>query len=145
MSDVSEAQRHNIELVRTAVDAFGRGPDSEQLLALMDADVEIFLPGDLPNSGTFRGRDGYLDWVHQWLEAWEGFSIELAQVEPVGERHAAALVRQTATGRGSGIPVEMEIGYMFEVRGDRVAAMHLYATPDEAREVAERRERESPE
>jgi ketosteroid isomerase-like protein len=144
MSELSETQRANVELVRSTIDAFGHGPDSEELLALMDPDIEIFVPVEYPNAGTFHGRDGYLAWVDRWLEAWEGFSVELVRVVPLGERHVAMLAHQTATGLGSGIPVEMEIGYMFEIRAEAVAAMHLYGTVDEAVTVAEQRERESP-
>jgi hypothetical protein len=38
----------------------------------------------------------------------------------------------------------MEIGYMFEVRGEAVAAMHLYATFDQALTAAEQREAQAP-
>jgi len=144
MSEPSEAQRHNVEVVRAAVEAFGQGPESEELLALMDPQIEIFLPAELPNSGTFGGRDGYATWVQRWLDAWEGFSVEIARLEPVGERHVVSLLHQTATGRGSGIPVEMEIAFLWDVRGDAVAAMHIYPTRDEAVAVGERRERDSP-
>jgi ketosteroid isomerase-like protein len=68
--------------------------------------------------------------------------VEIAAVDPVGERHVVASMRQSGLGKGSGIPVEMEIAYMWEVREGRLAALHLYASREEAVQVAQRRERE---
>jgi ketosteroid isomerase-like protein len=133
-------QSRNLERVRAGFDAFNRG-DFDAVLAVLDEDVEIVAARELMNSGTFHGHDGYREWLAQWLEAWEGFEPQIERIEPVGERHVVAGVRQSARGRESGIPVEMTLAYMFEVADATTTAMHLYATWDEAVAVAERRER----
>jgi ketosteroid isomerase-like protein len=132
-----------LEVARSGVEAFQRG-DIEGVLTLIHGEGEIYLPPDLPNSGTYRGRDGFLVWLGNWLEAWEEFEVELGPIDPVGERHVVATMHQSGRGKGSGIPVEMDIAYMWEVRNGKIAAMHLYATAEEARRVAEQREREAP-
>jgi ketosteroid isomerase-like protein len=144
MSRLDDRRRTNVEAVRRGVEAFQRG-DLEGVLALAREDFEIFLPQSLPNSGRYVGRDGFFTWLGQWLDAWEDFTVEITEVEPAGERHVVADMRQSGRGRGSGIPVEMEIAYMWEVREGRFAAMHLYASRAEAFRTAERRERESSE
>jgi hypothetical protein len=63
-------------------------------------------------------------------------------MQPAGERHVVATMRQSGLGKGSRIPVEMEIAYMWEVRDGRLAALHLYPSSEEAMQVAERRELE---
>jgi ketosteroid isomerase-like protein len=143
MSEPTERQRANLEVARAGYEAFQRS-DVEAVLALTDPEVEIYLPPTLPNSGTFHGHDGYLTWLNQWLEAWEEFELRALEMEPVGERHVVTTVHQSGTGKGSGIPVEMEIAYMSEVREGRVAALQLYATRDEAVRVAESRETRAP-
>ncbi len=144
MSSQAEAQRQNVELVRRGVEAFQRG-DLEGLLALTREDFEVFLPQNLPNSGTYVGYDGFRAWLGQWLDAWEDFTVEIVEANPAGARHVVADIRQSGRGKGSGIPVEMEVTYLWEVRGDRFAAMHLYTSREEAIRVAERREREGSE
>jgi ketosteroid isomerase-like protein len=144
VTDPQQNQRENIEAIRAGVEAFRRG-DFEAVLTLLDEDVEVYMPTELPNSGTYRGHDGYRQWVAQWLEAWEGFDLEIEQIEPVGQTHVVSRTHQTARGKGSGIPVEMWIAYMWDVRDGRAIAMHLYATWEEAVEVAKRREREGSE
>jgi ketosteroid isomerase-like protein len=139
MSEPSERQQTNLEVARAGYEAF-QASDVEGVLALTDPEVEIYLPATLPNSGTFRGHEGYMTWLGQWLEAWEDFRIEVLAMEPVGERHVVTTVHQTAVGRGSGIPVEMDIAYMSDIREGKVAALQMYSTRDEAVRVAESRE-----
>jgi ketosteroid isomerase-like protein len=136
----SERQRHNLELARAGYEAFQRS-DLDGVLALTDPEVEIYLPPTLPNSGTFRGHQGYITWIGQWLEAWEDFKIEVLAMEPVGEWHVVTTIHQTAVGRGSGIPVEMDIAYMSDIRDEKVVALQMYQTKEEAIRIA--RERES--
>jgi ketosteroid isomerase-like protein len=141
MNRTEARQRTNVELVRRAVEAFQRG-DLEGILADARQDFEVFLPSSLPNSGKYVGRDQFFAWLWQWLDAWDQFTVEIAAVDPAGERHVVASMRQSGLGKGSGIPVEMDIAYMWEVREGRLAALHLYASREEAVQVAQRRERE---
>jgi ketosteroid isomerase-like protein len=141
MSDLTEQQAHNLELTRRAFDAFN--PDSaEELLALTDPEVEVFSSDELANPGTFHGHEGYLTWLGRWLEAWNDFQIEVLAMEAVGERHVVTTVKQLARGKGSGIPVEMEVAFLTELSEDkeRYVALHLYASAARARAVAKRRE-----
>ena len=62
-------------------------------------------------------------------------------IEPVGERHVVASCRQVARGRSSGVPVEMDAAYMFEVEAGRVIRFHLY--DDRLRAIAVAREGEA--
>jgi ketosteroid isomerase-like protein len=144
MSSLEEQQRENVEAITAGVEAFRRG-DVEEVMFLLDDDIEVHMPSDLPNSGTYRGHDEYRKWLGRWLEAWEGFDMEIEQIEPVGRTHVVSYTHQTARGKGSGIPVEMWISYMWDVRDGKAVAMHLYSTREEAIGVAERREREAAE
>jgi ketosteroid isomerase-like protein len=141
MNRVDDSGRAKVEVVRRGVEAFQRG-DLEGVLAEAREDFEIFLPPNLPNSGRFVGRDGFFTWIGQWLDAWDDFRVEILEMEPVGERHVVASMRQSGLGKGSGIPVEMEIAYMWDVRDGRLAALHLYPSREEAARVAEHRERD---
>jgi uncharacterized protein len=131
----------NVERVRAGLDAFNRG-DVDAVLAFLDDDIEIFSSQALVNAGTYRGHDGYEQWLAQWLDAWNGFTVEVERIEPVGEHHVVAAVRQMARGKGSGIEVEMRIAYTLDLGEERTKALHLYPTRDEAVAVAERREAE---
>jgi ketosteroid isomerase-like protein len=140
MSEPSERQRENIEIARAGYEAFQRS-DLATVLELTDPEVEIFLPPTLPNSGTFHGHEGYMTWLGQWLEAWDDFKIEVRGMEAVGQRHVVTAIHQSGIGRGSGIPVQMDVAYMLDIRGGKVAALQMYLDRAEAVAVAEQRER----
>jgi ketosteroid isomerase-like protein len=139
MSEPSEHQRENLEVAQAGYDAFQRS-DVQAVLGLTDPDVEIYLPPNLPNSGTFKGHEGYLTWLGQWLEAWDDFRIEVLEMEPVGDRHVVTTIHQSGTGRESGIPVEMDVAYMLDIRGGKVAALQMYLNREDAVAVAQGRE-----
>jgi ketosteroid isomerase-like protein len=76
-------QNRNLAVAREGLEAFRRG-DIETFLNLLDPDVEVFSPPELPNPAQFTGRDGYLPWASQWLDAWEPFELDSEGLSPWG-------------------------------------------------------------
>jgi ketosteroid isomerase-like protein len=129
-----------IEAVRSGMVAFSAGDESSVLRFFAD-DIEIHSEPAAGNAGDFRGHDGYAVWLGEWLEAWNDFDLTPVRMEAVGEHHVVAETHQTARGRGSGVPVEQQMFYVFDLREDgRVAAMHLYVSWERAMAVARERE-----
>jgi ketosteroid isomerase-like protein len=107
----------NVAIARSAIEAFNRG-DVDALLALAAPDVEVYAPPDSPNPGRYVGYEGYLRWSEQWLEAWETFTLDVIDIEAVGDRHVVAVVRQNGRGRLSGLALTMEAAQLYEVDED---------------------------
>jgi ketosteroid isomerase-like protein len=128
-----------VEFVRRAFEAYNAG-DIEAVVDLFDPEVEVRASAELMNPGPYYGRAGYLEWVRQWNEAWETFVIALEEVVPVGQRHVIARVHQTGRGRGSGVDVDMQVGYMFEMREERCVRLALYPSFEAAMAAARERE-----
>ena len=120
----------NIELVRTGLEAFNRG-DVDSFLDLLDPGIEAYVPPELPNEGTYRGRDGFRRMVEQWNEAWEEFRAEPEKLVAKGDR-VVALVRQRGRGRGSGVEVEFPVAYIYEMRDGKLVRWELSADREEA-------------
>jgi ketosteroid isomerase-like protein len=140
---MSEAD-DNVAIARQGLEAFQRG-DIETFLNLLDPDVEVFSPPDLPNPAHFTGRDGYLLWASRWLDAWENFEqLEAEAFEPVGEHHVLMTAVQRGVGRGSGVEVEMQVCYMLEYRDGLATRVHLYADREQALEEARAGEEGTP-
>ena len=136
MSTVSEDRER---LVRRGWDAYNRG-DIEGTLAIFDPELTVHVAPPMANAGTYRGRQGFLTWIGQWNEAWGSFSAVVLAVETVGEHHLLAHVRQAGTGRGSGIEVTMESGWVFDLRGGLCVYLGLHHTLEGARAEALARE-----
>lgn len=128
-----------VELVRDGFRAYN-ARDTGALLRIFDPGIEIYNNEGLMNSGTYRGHEGYLQWVRQWEEAWEDFQNTPEEVEAVGERHAVARIRASGRGRGSGVEVKREIGYVYEPGKRGCVYLALYSSFEEARRVACERE-----
>ncbi|MFL5848016.1 MAG: nuclear transport factor 2 family protein [Solirubrobacteraceae bacterium] len=107
----------NVAIARSAIEAFNRG-DVDAVLALAAPDVEVYAPPDSPNPGRYVGYEGYLRWSEQWLEAWETFTLDVLDIEAVGDRHVVAVVRQNGRGRLSGLALTMESAHLYEMDED---------------------------
>jgi ketosteroid isomerase-like protein len=141
MSSSEHPQRANVELVRKGLETYNSG-DLEAVRPLIDPEGEVTSNPLGMNRGIYKGFDGYMKWLRQWLEAWEEFEIEIESVEPIGERHVVVDVRQFGLGKGSGVPVEQRISQMWEIRDGKVARFHLYPEHAQARAAAELGEQE---
>jgi ketosteroid isomerase-like protein len=128
-----------VELLLAGWRAF-EGGDVPTVLEYFDPEVEVFAPPEAGNPGTFHGHDGFLSWVGHWYEAWEDFSQELLEVEPVGERCVIADVRQVARGRSAGLELERTVSYVYELRAGKVVYMALFVDAEDARAAAVERE-----
>ena len=130
------------ELIRAGFEAWEAG-DVDATLALCDPEIEVFAPPEIGNPGVYRGIEGFLEWTQDWFDAWEDFRQELVAIEMVGDTHALVRVNQTGVGKGSGIEVEQEATYVFQVRGDRLTYLALFLDHANAGELARERESEA--
>jgi ketosteroid isomerase-like protein len=139
MDEESRRRDKLIEWVNQGFEDFANG-DVEAVLARYSPDIEIYSAPGVGNEGTFHGHRGYLGWAAQWFEAWDEFHQVPTRTEVIGSRHVLAEVQQSARGRGSGVPIERRLTYLFDVPGDLVTAMHLYASWEDAVTAAGARE-----
>ena len=139
----SEGANELVSLAAAAFSAFAeRGPSAA--VEFLDPEVEVHSTQTLANAGTFRGTPGYLRWSDRWFDAWEEFEIKVEMIEPVGEHHVVVSCIQSARGISSGIPVEMDAIYMFEMWDGRARRFHLYDTREQALAEARRGEAGKP-
>ena len=124
-------RERNSELVRGGIEAFNRG-DVAAVMKLLDERVESHVGPGLANTGTWHGREGYVRMVTAWGEAWAEIELRIVGLETPDDGHAVAEVHQRAVGAASGVPVEMTVFFMFEIRGERLLRLHLYADRDAA-------------
>jgi uncharacterized protein len=122
----------NVEIVRAGFDAFQEG-DLSQMLDLM-ADDLITYRAD-PDGATYHGKDGFLQATADWTEDFSEWSVIPEEFIDAGDR-VLVRVRQMARGNASGIPVEGEFWFVFEVRGKKAAKLSFYIGRDEALEAA---------
>ena len=107
--------------------------DYERSLLAFDPEVE----GDfthMPEGRIARGQEELRREVARWQRTWEQFETEIEDILD-GEK-VVLLVRQTGTGKKSGVPAEIRYGQVFVVRNRVIVSIKTYLDRAEALEAA---------
>jgi ketosteroid isomerase-like protein len=121
--------RRNVELVRRAAEHFQR--TGEPWWEMLDPEIEIY-DHDIPDAGEYRGADGFLAWVAHWADAWESFSIEPQEYIDPGGDQVVEVVRLSARGKGSGVPLERLDAMVWSLRDGKAVRLDYYGSRTEA-------------
>ena len=138
-SELTPAQEANLELAQMGLGNWVSG-DREAAIAAFADDIEIYVPPELGNAGSYRGIEQFRSWSREWDEAWSEFEMTIGTIEPVGERHIVALIHSRAIGAGSGIEVENSLGWVLGIQEGRMNFLSLQLDLDSARALAAERD-----
>jgi ketosteroid isomerase-like protein len=133
--------QENVEFVRRAFEGFQAGMERGDPGAGLDPEdiadeFEWIVPEPLDGRSVWPGREGFVEFIRTWTEQFEDWSIRVERLIDAGEDRVVALTYQSATGRESGVPVEVSIGQVWEVEGGRVARVTNYLSHADALEAA---------
>jgi ketosteroid isomerase-like protein len=133
---MSERDR-NREMVAEAFAAFQRG-DVEAVNAGLDPEIEVVISDQLANSGRWTGVEGFWKSISSWLEAFDDYEIEVLSIDTPDDDHVIVEALQAATGRSSGVPVNLTTYFVFEVHDGIATRYELHASRDAALAAAAR-------
>jgi ketosteroid isomerase-like protein len=74
--------------------------------------------------------------MRTWTEDFKEWSFRIERLIDAGENRVVALMHQSGTGKGSGAPVDLHHGCVFELEDGRITRMRIYGTTKEALEAA---------
>ncbi|MCE3265878.1 MAG: hypothetical protein K0S15_587 [Solirubrobacterales bacterium] len=139
---MADDEQRNVGLVRGGLENWIAG-DHEAAIAAFTDDVQVEVPAELGNAGSYTGIEEFRRWFAEWDEAWSEFRLELKEIEPAGDRHVIAMIHSHGIGAGSGIEVDNVLAWVIGVRRGRMDFFSLQ--PDRERASALVREREDAE
>jgi ketosteroid isomerase-like protein len=135
----------NLELVRgqwapfagldaTTVD-WGSEPVREMLLSVADPEIELSWSTSWAGERHYKGKDGVVQAFQEWIEPFSEYRAEALDFIEAGDR---VLVpnRQWGVGKTSGVPVEIEVTWVYELRDGLIARIDEYDSLDEAQAAA---------
>ncbi|MDQ2675858.1 MAG: nuclear transport factor 2 family protein [Actinomycetota bacterium] len=131
----------DVEIVRRAFAVFQDGNDRGDPAAAFDLEIthpdfEWIVPNIAPGlRPVYRGREGWLQFMHDWTDDFV-WSIEIEEIVDLGDGRVVVNTVQHATGKGSGVPVELHMGAIWTVEGGQVSSVVNYLDPAEAFEAA---------
>jgi ketosteroid isomerase-like protein len=99
-------------------------------------DFEWIVPTPLDGRSVWYGREGFIEFTRLWTEQFEHWSIWIERVIDAGEDRVVVLTRQSATGKGSGVPVELSLGQVYELEAGRIARVRNFFGHAEALKAA---------
>jgi ketosteroid isomerase-like protein len=125
--------QENVEIVRAAFRAF-EGRDSEVWVSCFHPSVELLLPRNVLEGGSYRGHAGMRRALADAFETWEEFRFDIQDIREVDDR-VVVLGRATAVGKGDAPAVEYQSGYLFKMREGKIAYFRPYQSHGEALEA----------
>jgi len=133
--------QENVEVARRLLEAFLAGVERGELGAGFDSgaiseDSEWIPPAEVPGpSASYRGRDGFIEFMRMWTEDFDSWSLEVEQLIDAGDDRVVGLLRQWATGKGSRVPVELQFAVVYELEAGRIVRSRAYLDPADALEA----------
>jgi ketosteroid isomerase-like protein len=138
-----------VEIVRRiwdlTVEAIEQGDPAAGFNAAYDQGLipvdSTFTPApEVPGSETYVGRDGFAEFLRAWTDEFADWKMWPDEIVDAGDEQVVAVVRQAATGRGSGATVELLFAVVYTLKDGQVIDRRHYLEPHEALEAAGLRE-----
>jgi ketosteroid isomerase-like protein len=120
-----------VEFLRRGYEALQRGDlDTFKVLARehLGPDFEFHHVWD---GRVFRGYEGTLEWLSDTSETWAQYQQDLDEIAAFGD-DVLVVVRISARGGGSGVPVAQEFAVVWTFDGARAVRARSFTSRDEA-------------
>jgi ketosteroid isomerase-like protein len=140
--ELTPAQGQNLDLVRRMLEV-GENEGLDGLVArfdeFFDPDVE-WVPRMVGfGERTYRGRQGFEEYVRDVGETVGEMGFSPGEVRAVDDDRVLALGRVHAVGRESGLPLEDEYAFLYRLEEGRIVSAHAFLSHAEGEEAAARR------
>jgi ketosteroid isomerase-like protein len=121
------AMRDHVEFLRSGYEALRQG-DLESFKALsrerLGPDFEFHLVWD---GRVLKGYEGTLEWLADTRETWEEYSQKVEEIIDLGAQ-VVVVLRLSARGAGSGVPVAQELAVVWTFDGDRAVRARSFTS-----------------
>jgi ketosteroid isomerase-like protein len=124
----------NAEIVRAAFDAWDRG-DHDAWVEAFDAEADFYPLRAQLEGRPYHGHDGLRSFVNELSEEWDEIRFEVEDVRELGERIVGS-GRFKARGRGSGVELDVPLGWFGEMRDGKIVYARMFSDPADAYEAA---------
>jgi ketosteroid isomerase-like protein len=133
--------QENVEIVRRGFEEFEAAMARGNLGVNFDSgnfapDAE-WIPDYAPGlRSVYRGREEFVEFMRTWSEDFEDWSIRPERLIDASDDRVVALVHQRATGKGSGVQVELHMAFVYELKEGRVIRVRTFIDPADALKAA---------
>ena len=119
-----------VDRLRASYEALNRR-DIEDTMAVLAEDAQWVEHSELPEAGSYRGRETIRDFLLLYLDSWERFEQEIEEVRRTDEC-VLLFIRLTASGKGSGIDVQSRYAHLWTMREGQGVRVDAYYDREQA-------------
>lgn len=116
--------------LRDSYEALNRR-DIDGTMAVLDEHATWVEHSEMPEAGSYRGRDTIRNFLEQFLDSWDDFEQHIEEVHAEDDC-VLLFIRLTASGIGSGIDVESRYAHLWVMREGRGVRVDAYYDRDSA-------------
>jgi ketosteroid isomerase-like protein len=125
----------NVELARDLFEQWS-ARNYEFLIKSARPDVEIFSRFASLGGEPFRGPEGVRQWVAEIEQSFGRFKVRVDRFLDLGDDRVLALGAIDLEGKASGVGIDQPMGWLLELRDEKLVRMLFYSSHAEAREAA---------
>jgi ketosteroid isomerase-like protein len=126
--------KDNIEIVRSAWSAWGRGEVS-QALAYAGPGFVATRVAPMPDPVAYHGPEGLVQILADWVEGFDDFEMTPEEFVDANDEQVVLRLHQRAVGAQSGVPIEADFWFVHTVRDGKIARMEIYGSESQALEA----------
>jgi ketosteroid isomerase-like protein len=119
-----------VQQIRDSYEALNRR-DIDGTMAVLTEDAKWVEHSDLPEAGSYEGRETIRNFLEGFLDSWDEFEQHIEEVHAEDEC-VLLFIRLTASGKGSGINVESRYAHLWLMHQGRGVRVDAYYDRDSA-------------
>jgi ketosteroid isomerase-like protein len=131
--------RENVEIVKAAFDAFGRG-DWSALIGYLDPEIEWVTTGQFVGGQLYRGHAGVREFLDTLGGEFDEFHAEPENFAQAPDEVVVADTRVSGLGKRSGVPVELQFSVAVSLRDGKIVHVQNFLERQDALEAVGLRE-----
>jgi ketosteroid isomerase-like protein len=132
--------QENVEIVRSAVEGFlSAGYDMrnvEGFFEVADPGIEYDISRTNPDAQVYRGRDGIIEALEQWVGTWDAYEAEALEVIDMAPDRVVTVIRERGKMKGSDAWVEHTRGAIWTIKDQRITRFEEHQDRAKAIEAA---------
>jgi ketosteroid isomerase-like protein len=127
--------QENVEVVRAAVDAFGReGIDGFSDHLAEDIDHRA-AEGAIDDRGPIHGKDAIRAYLQDWIDTFDDFKTDVVELIDAGDDKVIAMLHASGRAKLGGIETDLTYAVVYTIRDGKIARGREYMTREEALEA----------
>jgi ketosteroid isomerase-like protein len=128
--------QENVKTVRDAAAAFSRG-DLDTWFEYLADDIDYRAAEGAPDDhGPIHGKDALRAYVQDWLDMFDDFKSEPAELIDAGEDEVIVVTRISGRAKLSGVETDLTYAALYTFRDGKINRGREYWTRDQALEAA---------